>query len=222
MACTIFKAHNSLVRLERQLLNNAVKWNAVVYTNTNNNINNNNNRRLLTTCQQHMDNKNEQNELSQNVQDGTKHALTTAQKVKEAGKTATYGSFILMGVAFTGGLVWYVANELLFGFSSNAVFSRALDIVKDHDLVQMEIGDSMKGFGEESGRGRRKNVSYAEYTHDGVNYMRVQFYVKGAKGKGTVHTEAVETSRGKFDFRYIFVELDKFPPVQPIIVLDNR
>ena len=133
-----------------------------------------------------------------------------------------YGGVILMGVVFTGGLVWYVANELLFGFSSNAVFSKALDHVKDHDIVKMEIGDSMKGFGEESGRGRRKNVSFVEYTHGGLNYMRVQFYVKGDKGKGTVHTEAVETSRGRCDFRYIFVELDRFPPVEPIIVMDNR
>ena len=34
--------------------------------------------------------------------------------------------------------------------------------------------------------------SFQEYIVDGVNHMRVQFYVSGSKRKATVHAEAKE------------------------------
>ena len=33
------------------------------------------------------------------------------------------------------------------------------------------------------------HFSYQEYLVDGENYMRVKFYLKGSKRKGTVHVD---------------------------------
>ena len=55
-----------------------------------------------------------------------------------------------------------------------------------------------------------------------LHLINLVFYISGKDMKATVHCEAKETSRGKFDFRYVFVELDTWPPSKPIIVLDNR
>ena len=167
------------------------------------------------------DSKDGSGQISEEVREPV-GALTTGQKVKQAGKDVTYFGIMLFGFAVTGSLVWYVVSELLFSFSPTKVFSEALELVKLDPRVAAALGDGLKGYGEDSGRGRRCNVSYQEYIVDNVNHMRVQFYISGKDMKATVHCEAKETSRGKFDFRYVFVELDTWPPSKPIIVLDNR
>ncbi|XP_065676846.1 mitochondrial import inner membrane translocase subunit Tim21-like [Hydra vulgaris] len=161
------------------------------------------------------------NQLSEDVK-RNESAITVSAKVKQVGKDASYMGILLIGFGVTGALIWYIASELIFSFSSNAVYSKALKLVKDHPLVVEEIGNSIKGYGEETSRGRRRHVNYQQYVVDDVNYMRVQFYVSGSKRKGTVYADAMETSRGNFQFRYIFVEMQGYPVSQPIVVLDNR
>jgi len=174
-------------------------------------------QRYLTTSKIQFD----QHQISENVKPEA-GALSTGQKVKQAGKDASYMGIMLLGFGVTGTLIWYVVDELMFGFSANSVYSKALKLVKDDDRIQYEIGDNLKGYGEETSRGRRRHVTCQEFVVDGVNHMRVRFYLSGTNRKATVHCEAVETSRGKFDFRYIFVEMQGFPPSEPIIVVDNR
>lgn len=123
---------------------------------------------------------------------------------------------------FTTAPAWYVADELLFGFSANSVYSKALKMVKDDERINYELGSNIKGYGEETSRGRRRHVINQEYVVDGINHMRVIFYMSGSNGKATVQAEAIETSRGKFEFRYIFVEMQGFPQREPIIIVDNR
>lgn len=147
--------------------------------------------------------------------------LTVGQKVKQAGKDASYLGVLVIGFGITGVLIWYVLSELLFSFSPNSVYSKALDIVKQHAEVTLAVGEPIKAYGEETSRGRRRHVSHQEYIVDGSNYMRVKFYISGSKRKATVHVDTKETSRGKFEFRYIFVELEGYP-TETIVVEDNR
>jgi len=163
----------------------------------------------------------QQTQLSEDVEIPA-GALTTGEKVKQAGKDASYVGVLLLGFGVTGALIWYIASELLFSFSPNSVYSKALKMVKEDYKAIDAIGDSMKGYGEETSRGRRRHVSFQEYVVNDVNHMRIQFYVSGNNGKATVHAEAKETSRGSFEFRYIFLEMQTFPPRDPIIILDHR
>ncbi|XP_065064374.1 mitochondrial import inner membrane translocase subunit Tim21-like [Rhopilema esculentum] len=161
---------------------------------------------------------------SQDVVEAREHKdgqLTVGAKVKQAGKDASYMGIVLVGFAVTGVLIWYVLSELLFSFSPNSVYSKALKVVKQNTSVLHAIGEPVKAYGEETSRGRRRRVSHQEYIVDGVNYMRVKFYIAGSKRKGTVHVDTKEISRGRFEFRYIFVELDGHPP-ETIIVEDRR
>lgn len=122
-------------------------------------------------------------------------------------------------VGAKGALLWFVISELFFGFSANRVYASALKKVKANAEVVQAVGEPIMGHGETTSRGRRRNVSYQEYLVDGENYMRVKFYLKGSKRKGTVHVDVKQAARGNFDYRYIFVELS---PYETIIVLDNR
>ncbi|XP_008436856.1 mitochondrial import inner membrane translocase subunit Tim21 [Poecilia reticulata] len=149
---------------------------------------------------------------------------SAAQKVKEAGRDFTYLIVVLLGLGVTGGLLYVVFQELFSSSSPNKVYSRAFDIVKSHPEVIGAFGEPIKCYGETTRRGRRQQVRHTEYMKDGLKHMRVKFYIEGSEPglKGTVHSESKENAEtGKYEFRYIFVDVDTYPR-RSIIVEDNR
>ncbi|KTF79381.1 hypothetical protein cypCar_00042839, partial [Cyprinus carpio] len=86
------------------------------------------------------------------------------------------------------------------------------------------FGEPIKGYGKTSRRGRRQQVSHVEYMKDGLKYMRLKFYIEGSEPglRGTVHSESKENPEtGKYEFRYIFVDIDTYPR-RTIVIEDNR
>ncbi|EDO35905.1 predicted protein [Nematostella vectensis] len=155
------------------------------------------------------------------AQEQPESQLTVGAKVVQAGKDVTYLGIIIVGFAVTGALLWYVFSELFLGFSPNRVYSDALKKVLANSEVVEELGEPIMGHGEETRRGRRRHVSFQEYVVDGEDYMRIKFYAKGSKRKGTVHVDVKKGSRGSFIYRFIFVEIPDYPS-RTIIILDNR
>ncbi|XP_074056861.1 mitochondrial import inner membrane translocase subunit Tim21 [Macrotis lagotis] len=151
-------------------------------------------------------------------------ALSAAQRVKEAGRDFTYLIIVLIGISVTGGLFYVIFQELFSSSSPNTIFGKALEKCRSHPEVISVFGDSIKGYGESTRRGRRQHVSHIEYEKDGLKYMRLKFYIEGsvAGKQGTVHLEMKENREsGCYEFRYIFVDVDVFPK-RTIIVEDNR
>ncbi|KAM4534338.1 mitochondrial import inner membrane translocase subunit Tim21 [Odontesthes bonariensis] len=149
---------------------------------------------------------------------------SAAQKVKEAGRDFTYLIVVLIGLGVTGGLLYVVFQELFSSSSPNKVYGRAFGKVKSHPEVIGAFGEPIKCYGETTRRGRRQQVSHLEYLKDGLKHMRLKFYIEGSEPglKGTVHTESKENPEtGKYEFRYIFVEVDTYPS-RTIVVEDNR
>ncbi|XP_061569390.1 mitochondrial import inner membrane translocase subunit Tim21-like [Cololabis saira] len=149
---------------------------------------------------------------------------SAAQKVKDAGRDFTYLIVILIGLGVTGGLLYVVFQELFSSKSPNKVYSKAFDKVKSHPEVIGAFGEPVKCYGETTRRGRRQQVSHVEYLKDGLKHMRLKFYIEGSEPgvKGTVHSESKENlETGKYEFRYIFVEVDAYPR-RNILVEDNR
>ncbi|CAM9701116.1 mitochondrial import inner membrane translocase subunit Tim21 [Lampetra fluviatilis] len=160
--------------------------------------------------------------LAERAQRGAGPA-TTAQKVKDAGRDLTYLGVILLGVGLTGALLYPVFMELFSSWSPNRVYTSALGRCRDHPEVMAALGLPISGYGETTRRGRRQHVSHLEFEQEGVKHMRVKFYISGSEpmAKGTVHAEVVQTPKGKFEFRYLFVELETYPR-RIIIIEDNR
>uniref|UniRef100_A0A3Q0QR92 Mitochondrial import inner membrane translocase subunit Tim21 n=1 Tax=Amphilophus citrinellus TaxID=61819 RepID=A0A3Q0QR92_AMPCI len=149
---------------------------------------------------------------------------SATQKVKEAGRDFTYLIVVLIGLGVTGGLLYVVFQELFSSTSPNKIYGRAFDKVKSHPEVIGAFGEPIKCYGETTRRGRRQQVSHIEYLKDGLKHMRLKFYIEGAEPgvKGTVHSESKENPEtGKYEFRYIFVDIDAYPR-RTIIVEDNR
>ncbi|XP_008072124.1 mitochondrial import inner membrane translocase subunit Tim21 [Carlito syrichta] len=151
-------------------------------------------------------------------------AISTSQKVKEAGRDFTYLIVVLIGIGVTGGLFYTIFKELFSSFSPNKIYGKALEKCRSHPEVVSVFGEPVKGYGEVTRRGRRQHVSFIEYVKDGLKYLRVKFYIEGSEpGKqGTVHVEVKENpGSGECDFQYIFVEVESYPR-RTIVVEDNR
>ncbi|TRY53642.1 hypothetical protein DNTS_013789 [Danionella cerebrum] len=149
---------------------------------------------------------------------------SASQKVKQAGKDFTYLIVVLVGICVTGGLVYVLFQELFSSSSPGKVYGKAFERCRSHPEVIGAFGEPIKCFGETSRRGRRQQVSHVEYMKDGLKFMRLKFYIEGSEPglRGTVHSESKENPEtGKYEFRYIFVEIDSYPR-RTIIIEDNR
>jgi len=165
-------------------------------------------------------NANENSSLSE-VKENSSSQLTLGQKVKQTTKDASYLGVIVAGVGVTGVMFYAILSELFSGESPNSIYTEALRVCRsDQKLVDI-LGEPIKGYGELSSRGRRRHVSHLKYEKDGINFMRMLFYVEGTRKKGTVHLEMKQGPKRKYDYRYLFVDIDGYPP-QTYILKDNR
>ncbi|KAJ0059605.1 hypothetical protein NL108_001996 [Boleophthalmus pectinirostris] len=149
---------------------------------------------------------------------------SAAQKVKDAGRDFTYLIVVLIGLGVTGGLLYVLFQELFSSSSPNKVYGKAFNLVKSNPEVIGAFGEPIKCYGETTRRGRRQHVSHFEFLKDGLKHLRLKFYIEGSEPgiKGTVHSESKENPEtGRYEFRYIFVEVDTYPR-RTIIVEDNR
>ncbi|NWR75422.1 TIM21 translocase, partial [Centropus unirufus] len=150
--------------------------------------------------------------------------LSAAQKVKEAGRDFTYFIVVLIGIGVTGGLLYVIFKELFSSSSPSKIYGDALEKCRSHPEVIGVFGESIKGYGEATRRGRRQFVSHIEYVKDGLKHMRLKFYIEGSESgkRGTAHVEVRENpERGRFEVRYIFVDVDTYPR-RTIVIEDNR
>ncbi|KAM9575835.1 mitochondrial import inner membrane translocase subunit Tim21 isoform 1-T1 [Guaruba guarouba] len=150
--------------------------------------------------------------------------LSAAQRVKDAGRDFTYFIVVLVGIGVTGGLFYVIFKELFSSSSPSKIYGDALEKCRSHPEIIGVFGESIKGYGEATRRGRRQLVSHIEYVKDGLKHMRLKFYIEGSESgkRGTVHVEVKENpERGGFEVRYIFVDVDTYPR-RTIIIEDNR
>ncbi|XP_063702841.1 mitochondrial import inner membrane translocase subunit Tim21 [Culicoides brevitarsis] len=143
------------------------------------------------------------------------------EKIKENTKTASYMGIILAGVGVTGIMFYAIFRELFSSQSPNNVYSEALDKCKNDTRIQDALGVPIKGYGEETRRGRRRHAAHTIYEKDGRTYMRMQFYLQGCRNKGTVYLEKRMNDAGKYEYRYLFVQMSYYPH-ETIVLEDNR
>ncbi|XP_073821105.1 mitochondrial import inner membrane translocase subunit Tim21 [Musca autumnalis] len=179
----------------------------------------------IVKCSYQQKTKDDGNTSLQVGQEGRSSQVSTdvrpLEKIKETTKTASYTAVILAGIGVTAVMFWAIFRELFSSSSPNNIYSEALEKVKEDYRVQDAIGAPIKGYGEESRRGRRQHVMHTAFERNGVPHIRMKFYVQGLRNKGTVHLETKENAQGKMEYRYLFVQLDHYPNTT-IVLEDNR
>lgn len=131
--------------------------------------------------------------------------------------------FILSFCDVSGGLLYTIFRELFSSSSPHKIYGKALEKCRTHPEVISVFGESLKGYGESTRRGRRQHVSFHEYIKDGLKHICVKFYIEGLEPRtqGTVYAEVKEDpNSGKFEFWYIFVEMESSK--RTIVIEDNR
>ena len=166
--------------------------------------------------------KKPENHLVENVSGEEKAVQTTViENIKENTKTVSYLGFILVGFSIGISVIFAICYELFSSKSPNKVYAKAFDYVSNDPRIQNVLGDQIKGFGEETRRGRRQHIAHVAYQKDGLNLLRMKFYLKGNRESATVHLEMFENEKGNYDYRYLFVVTDGLNP-RSIILEDNR
>jgi hypothetical protein len=158
---------------------------------------------------------------NENLPPLVKLSFSLAYAVVQAGKDFTYLLVVLGGFAVAGFLLWSVGSEFFSSNSPQTVYSKALKRVRLDPQVVDALGGPISGHGELSGRGRRREPLHQEYVVEGVTYMRMKFYVKGSLRSGTVQLDMKTNVQGKYELRFLFVELDGRPK-RTIVIEDNR
>ncbi|XP_069114145.1 mitochondrial import inner membrane translocase subunit Tim21-like isoform X1 [Argopecten irradians] len=147
--------------------------------------------------------------------------LSTKEKVKEAGKTSFWGGVVIFGIGVTGSLLYIIGKEVFSSQSPRGIYSNAFELCKQNTELMDVLGEPVKCYGEETRRGRRRHTSHVEFEKDGMQYMRMVFYIEGHERKGKVQLEVQRTPGQKYEYRYLFVELYGYPP-RTFIIQDNR
>uniref|UniRef100_A0A8C9UTQ7 Mitochondrial import inner membrane translocase subunit Tim21 n=1 Tax=Spermophilus dauricus TaxID=99837 RepID=A0A8C9UTQ7_SPEDA len=127
-------------------------------------------------------------------------AVSTSQKVKEAGRDFTYLVIVVIGIGITGGLFYTIFRELFSSSSPSKVYGKALEKCRSHPEVVSVFGEPVRGYGEMTRRGRRQHVRC---------HGRER---RGAPGW---------PEGGDYEFQYVFVEVDSYPR-RTIVIEDNR
>ena len=63
----------------------------------------------------------------------------------------------MIGVGIIGYIFYFLFNELFSGKSPDGVYSKAYNDVTANTKVQDTLGEPIKGYGEETRRGRRRH-----------------------------------------------------------------
>ncbi|XP_055385009.1 mitochondrial import inner membrane translocase subunit Tim21 isoform X2 [Condylostylus longicornis] len=116
------------------------------------------------------------------------------ERIKENAKTASYIGVIVLGFGVTGIMFYTISKELFSSKSPNTVYNKALQRVISDNRVQDALGVPIKGYGEETKRQRRNHAAHKVFMRNGIEHMRMQFYVQGSRQKATVHLEVKEIS----------------------------
>ncbi|XP_076637520.1 mitochondrial import inner membrane translocase subunit Tim21 [Colletes latitarsis] len=155
------------------------------------------------------------------VEHENKVQIGFAEVVKENTKSLGYLGIIVGGIGITGLMFYVIFNELFSSKSPNNVYSKALDrCIKDSKVVDA-LGEPIKAYGEESRRGRRTHVSHVTFVKDGVQHMRMKFYIQGIRRRGTVTLEVQENESGNYVYKYLYVLIDDL--MRTVIKIeDNR
>ncbi|KAI1715520.1 TIM21 domain-containing protein [Ditylenchus destructor] len=145
---------------------------------------------------------------------------TTAGKIKKATVNTFYISIGAMSLAIIGAIGYFLVIEMFKADSPTRIYSKALKMIKNDVRCIDLFGSSIKGFGEDSGRGRRRHVASKRWTDvDGNERVRVMFHIKGDQREGQAFAEMIK-KEGQWDYRFLYASTSGIP--QTVVLIDNR
>ncbi|CAI4227870.1 unnamed protein product [Auanema sp. JU1783] len=153
------------------------------------------------------------------LKEDKKPTTFTGKVVEKTTNTFLYVA-VAGAVALLGAFAYLLAGEFFAQDSPQAIFSKALALVRDDGRCLDLFGSTIAGFGEENSRGRRRHVAHHKYEKDGKERIRVLFHIKGDRDEGVAQAE-MELREGTWEWRFLYVETKSRPKTTHVLI-DNR
>lgn len=134
-----------------------------------------------------------------------KVSVDYVEVVKKNTVSAGYLAIVVVSIAFTVYICYFLFHELFSSNSPLGVYNRALERCQKDTRVLDTLGEPIKVYGE--GRRRRNHFSHTIFENNGIKYLRLKFYMQGLRRRGTVYVEAKDVS-GTYELTNVQMEID--------------
>ncbi|KAL7629073.1 mitochondrial import inner membrane translocase subunit tim21 [Parahypoxylon ruwenzoriense] len=143
------------------------------------------------------------------------HQLSVTEKASRATQQSFNFGLVIVGLVLTGGVGYFLFQDVFSPESKTAYFNRAVDRIKKDSHCVALLGDGKKivAHGEETfNKWRRaRPIAYRKLPHaydaQGNQHMRMHFYVEGPLNNGTVNVHLIRHA-GHNDFKYKYLTVD--------------
>jgi import inner membrane translocase subunit TIM21 len=150
--------------------------------------------------------------------------MTTSQKVVHSTRVVSYSGIVLAGIAVLGAVGYALFYEFFSKDSPQSMFGEALKKVQKDPRVEGMVGDSIKGYGQESYRRfSRQMIQPFRFQENGTDYIRFTFRINGSQNKGSVHVEMARPVNASFwtSWGLSYMRLDT-DDRRRVVLEDNR
>ncbi|KAI1264198.1 import inner membrane translocase subunit tim-21 [Xylariaceae sp. FL1019] len=141
------------------------------------------------------------------------HQLSAAEKASRTTQQSFNFGLILVGLGLTGGVAYFLYQDVFSPDSKTAYFNRAVDRIKKDPACLAALGDAkkIKAHGEAtSNKWARAGPIASTLKKDaqGNDHLRLRFYVEGPLSNGTTHVHLVKPAgQADFEYRHLFVDI---------------
>ncbi|KAK5660468.1 hypothetical protein OQA88_13015 [Cercophora sp. LCS_1] len=139
--------------------------------------------------------------------------LSAGEKTGRAVQQTFNFGMVIVGMVLTGGVGYFLYQEVFSADSKTAYFNRAVDRIKQDPRCLALLGDSKKitAYGEETfNKWRRARPIASTHTKDGQgnDHLMIHFNVQGPKGVGVVQMHLIrKAGQEDFQYKYFFVDV---------------
>ncbi|KAI1119396.1 import inner membrane translocase subunit tim-21 [Nemania sp. NC0429] len=139
--------------------------------------------------------------------------LSAVEKASRATQQSFNFGLVVVGLVLTGGVGYFLYQDVFSPDSKTAYFNRAVDRIKKDPACLAVLGEAKKitAHGDETAnkwRRARPIASTLNTDAKGNQHLMMQFYVEGPLNTGAVNVHLVKRAgHNEFEYRYLFVDV---------------
>ncbi|KAI0386025.1 import inner membrane translocase subunit tim-21, mitochondrial [Hypomontagnella monticulosa] len=145
--------------------------------------------------------------------------LSAGEKASRATQQTFNFGMVVVGLVLTGGVGYFLYQDVFSPDSKTAYFNRAVDRIKKHPECVALLGDSKKiiAHGEETmnkWRRARPIASTLNTDAQGNQHLLMHFYIEGPLNNGIVNMHLTKrANHDDFEYKYLYVDIRGHPRI---------
>ncbi|RWA10478.1 hypothetical protein EKO27_g4608 [Xylaria grammica] len=139
--------------------------------------------------------------------------LSAVEKASRATQQSFNFGLVVVGLVLTGGVGYFLYQDVFSPDSKTAYFNRAVDRIKKDPTCLAVLGEAKKitAHGDETAnkwRRARPLVSTLKTDAQGNDHLVMHFYVEGPLNNGVVNVHLIKRAgHNEFEYKYLFIDV---------------